>query len=335
MGLIQEEEDKRYFIQLALQGGKEHWSEQTHYIHDRDSIPFYENVCYVLALVASKHKEQAEKAQELLERLLKFQIPAPHPDEGGFPLSLHQYPSAKMCFIQRDIYFLLKMLSKHYALALGSHLTSELIHVLENFEKYLNKHSLLQEQTQEEEEVYTSKQLSQKYFPLKFFAKEGPSWEETLEQALQGDACYWNPSLMSYSGPCIEEYYTKHDSPFSLFDYLMASYHHHYPEQFRKKNLLQLQGALIPYFPEKQERCDQDIHREYKGMPFSLINRETYSWFFFRSFNPDNMQAISKGCHLFRFLWKEGDALHHLVCQSTHWKMDFYYTEDRDSIYPS
>jgi hypothetical protein len=332
MGLIQEEEDKRYFIQLALNAGKDFLSQQTQYIHDRDAIPFYENICYILALVSSKQKENAEKAQDLLHHLLKFQIKNNSICDGAFPKYLHQYPYAKACSFQFDLYLILEELLKHHSLALGSVLANQLKKALNYFAEYLESNSLIKTQVGEGlQGLYSSKLLAKTLLPLRY------QEEEILLKALDIYADYWNPSLMCYSGPCFDEYYEKNQLQLSAFDYLMSSYYHVYPSLFKKKNLLQLQSALIPYISQVKEPIYQEVKGKYKEMSFSIINREDSSLFFFNSFNSQKIGMPCKGLHLFRYLWKaknsmhldaeHSDALHHLVCQSTKLNVDVTYTD--------
>lgn len=327
MGLIQEEEDKRYFIQLTLNAGKEFLSQQTQYIHDRDAIPFYENMCYILALVSSKQKENAEKAQDLLHHLLKFQIKNNPICDGAFPKYLHQYPYARACSFQVDLYFLFQDLLKHHSLALGSVLVNQLKKALVFFEEYLDKNNLLKKQTEENREgLCSSKMLAKALLPLRY--KE----ECVLYEALNNYADYWNPSLSCYSGPCIDEYYEKGSLQLSAFDYLMASYYHVYPSAFRYKNLLQLQGALIPYFHEVKEAVYREVKGFYKEMPFSIINREDFSLFFFNNFHSEKVDVSSKGLHLFRYLWRNQDleeSHHHIVCQSTELSVSTTYSDNQ------
>jgi hypothetical protein len=78
----------------ALKFGKENTSEESglyHYCFEnrdsRDTIPFFENICLVMALLRSHQTEMMLEARHLLAKLLPFQN-----QEGGFPYYLHQYP---------------------------------------------------------------------------------------------------------------------------------------------------------------------------------------------------------------------------------------------------
>ena len=61
-----------------------HYSDETAF----DTIPLYENACYILSLFRSHNAENILEAKELLRRLLHFQT-----EGGGFPTYLHEYPT--------------------------------------------------------------------------------------------------------------------------------------------------------------------------------------------------------------------------------------------------
>jgi hypothetical protein len=52
-----------------------------------DTIPIYENFCFVLSLLLQKKAEAVLEAKNLLARLFYFQV-----DEGSFPIYLHDFP---------------------------------------------------------------------------------------------------------------------------------------------------------------------------------------------------------------------------------------------------
>ena len=90
---------------LAFLAGKKRQSPRTGFVHlyygnetAADTIPIYENFCYVLALLFQKKGETVLEAKKLLARLLPFQI-----EEGNFPIYLHDFPQ---CY---DIYLGLKI----------------------------------------------------------------------------------------------------------------------------------------------------------------------------------------------------------------------------------
>lgn len=80
---------------LALISGRALQSEETHFIHyyfgkkeaPHQSIPFYENLLFALALCRTRTSEGVEEGKSLLQRLLAYQLPS-----GLFPSYLHDFP---------------------------------------------------------------------------------------------------------------------------------------------------------------------------------------------------------------------------------------------------
>jgi hypothetical protein len=321
MGLVQEEEEKRYFIQLALQGGKKWWSPVTSYIHKGEVIPLYENFCYVLALVSSKQKENAEKAQELLHRLLQFQIKHSSHCKGAFPLELHQYPYAKDLNFQHRLFYLMQELIHYHSLALGRVLISQLRKTASKLKRYLESQPYHSEDSLED--TVSSTKLAQHFISLRL------KQDGSLQQALKQYALYWSPSLGCYVGPALDEYYVQGDLKRSIFDQFMASYYHVYPRYLKESSLLQLQGALIPYFPEKGEFSYGKQQGIFKEMPFSIWNTERDSLFLFHQFSA---QSGEKGLHVLRYLWKSGDLLHHLISPSIHMHVQARHQERQTTM---
>jgi hypothetical protein len=81
-------------VDLAFLAAKKRQSPRTGFVHffyghdaASDTIPFYENVCYAVALLQQRKAEAVLEAKDLLCRLLSFQTA-----EGNFPVYLHDYP---------------------------------------------------------------------------------------------------------------------------------------------------------------------------------------------------------------------------------------------------
>lgn len=71
---------------LIISAGRKRLSSRTHFVHDEETIPLYENFCFAFALFRQKTIESVKEGKDLIERLLSFQV------EGNFPLYLHDYP---------------------------------------------------------------------------------------------------------------------------------------------------------------------------------------------------------------------------------------------------
>lgn len=81
-------------VDLAFLAAKKRQSPRTGFVHffyghdgASDTIPLYENLCYVVALLQQRKAEAVLEAKDLLMRLLAFQTA-----EGNFSVYLHDYP---------------------------------------------------------------------------------------------------------------------------------------------------------------------------------------------------------------------------------------------------
>ncbi|HEV7737440.1 MAG TPA: hypothetical protein VGO47_08745 [Chlamydiales bacterium] len=81
-------------MDLAFLAAKKRQSPRTGFVHffygndlATDTIPFYENLCYAVALLHQKKAEFVLEAKDLIQRLLSFQTA-----EGNFPVYLHDFP---------------------------------------------------------------------------------------------------------------------------------------------------------------------------------------------------------------------------------------------------
>ncbi|MDE3045679.1 MAG: hypothetical protein KGJ02_03445 [Verrucomicrobiota bacterium] len=81
-------------VDLALAAARKRQSPRTGFVHFfrgndevKDTIPLYENGCFILSLFAQKKAETILEGKDLLDRLLAFQT-----SEGNFPIYLHDFP---------------------------------------------------------------------------------------------------------------------------------------------------------------------------------------------------------------------------------------------------
>src|SRR4029078_10207047 len=97
MGVLPDEDIKRLPVELNVRAARKRQSPQTGFVHHcyeaeeerHDTIPLFENFCFVLALLRSKKSENMIEGLELLQKLLAFER------EGHFPVYLHEYPYCK------------------------------------------------------------------------------------------------------------------------------------------------------------------------------------------------------------------------------------------------
>lgn len=72
---------------LSIAAGRKRQSARTHFVHDDETIPIYENFCFAFALFRLKTTESVTEGKELISKLLAFQTP-----DGNFPIYLHEFP---------------------------------------------------------------------------------------------------------------------------------------------------------------------------------------------------------------------------------------------------
>ena len=82
-------------LDLALRAARKRCSPRSGFVHlfygdegASDTIPLFENFCFIFVLFRQKTAEAVLEGRGLLERLLSFQAP-----NGNFPVYLHEYPS--------------------------------------------------------------------------------------------------------------------------------------------------------------------------------------------------------------------------------------------------
>lgn len=289
------EEDKRYFIQLSLEGAKHYLHPVSQLIQNEGIVPIFENLCYALALVRSRQKEHAIVAQKLLKRLLIFHT------KKGFPLYLHDFPHVRDSNLHHKVAFVLRLFVEEHEIALGERLHHRLKKHLERYKELLI------------ETPFRSKDLGDDFC---FLSKD------ELEAALEKYALFWHPDLGCYVGPLDHEYYSKNTPNLSLFDYWMASYYKAYPQRFSEKALLQLQASLIPYL-ENTSQAQYGSYESCRGTEsYQIVNTPFSSLFFYKKWIGISFDQPFKGLHLMRYLWKMDERLYHIVCQSYHLQME-------------
>lgn len=115
-------------IDLSLAACRKRQSPRTTFVHSfegfeehTDTIPLYENFCFVLALYRQKTVESVLEGKDLLEKLLAFQAP-----DGNFPIYLHEFPACKSSLQRLKIAPLLIQLERHFSSVISSELKEKL-----------------------------------------------------------------------------------------------------------------------------------------------------------------------------------------------------------------
>ncbi len=123
--------------ELALKAGRLRQSPVTHFIHANpenperawDSIPLYENFCFILALFRAKTAESILEGKALLERLFAFKT------DEGFPLYLHEYPLCRSHRLASKLSIAARFLLRDFNPILGESLKEKLRSMVIPFEE--------------------------------------------------------------------------------------------------------------------------------------------------------------------------------------------------------
>lgn len=108
-------------VELALKAARARQSPLTQFVHlshelperGQETIPVYENFCFVLTLFRTKTAEHVLEGRALLDRLFAFQTP------DGFPVHLHEFPSCKSRTLQYKLSTVARFLIRDFGHVLG------------------------------------------------------------------------------------------------------------------------------------------------------------------------------------------------------------------------
>ncbi|NDE82065.1 MAG: hypothetical protein EB051_00395 [Chlamydiia bacterium] len=129
MDLLLKEDKRRKLIEMHIEAVKKRISPQTGFLHlfyedplslHQQTIPFLENMYYVLGLCRTRLTDPILEARQLLDKLLAFEV------EGNFPIYLHEYPLCKNRSLSIELLPVLYYLERDYCLVLGEDLLKRL-----------------------------------------------------------------------------------------------------------------------------------------------------------------------------------------------------------------
>ena len=221
-------------IELALDAGHRYLSAQTNLIHfcyederSKETIPIFENLCYVLALFRSLTQANVQEGKERLKHLLSYRSEA-----GHFPTYLHQYPKDSGSY--RTLYPLF-LLDKHFHRVIEEPLRSE-----------VQKHLTLP-------------------LPPEMITSSRDAGLMALHLSCQGKgldslAPYWDPDKQLYRGPLGSERQRKGEIETTLFDLFMGS-----SPRILKPHPIHLHASLvfphdpIAHFPKIAHRLPKPV----------------------------------------------------------------------------
>ena len=296
---------KRQLIDLNLTVSRSYQSSQTGFIHIGDLIPFYENLCYVLALFRSRIGDNIQEAKELLGRLLRFQIPKGLVHEGLFPRNVHEYPEVKDTRISVHLLPILYAIKKEYLAIIEHPLKEELTNAIERVSEKCQKiHSefpfkaplsfklsaIKGETVPSDIEVNTTREWTDLFIAMQMVNRG----EEILPLATSR----WDPTLHTYVGPAYSEFQEKSEPEITLFDLFMATSLEISSKRLLTPQKIHLEAALVFPFNE--------VCKERNSVGDSMFSMPTFL---------PSSKSLSQGFHLIRFLWGKESHIHSLVCQ--------------------
>ncbi len=357
-------EGMRQLLELAICCGRGWQSPQTGYIHyfysQQDesyhhTIPTYENMLFVLALMRSRISENIIEAKEMLHRLLRFQS---HEKgmEGNFPVYLHEYPMCKdslwgahilppLYWIYRNFNHVLgpelKEATKSALVALQAYILSRIQGKLPSYplgmkigaaawavgnlfaqEVFIKQgESLYQELSkQSHQEAWNSpialSELIIAFQMLSTSLSEGPQ-KEFYDHLL----ATWHSNIETYCGAGWKEYQWCKEPQVTFYDFYMGYITNSYSQRCFADHPIQLQGALV-------HPCEDQISivslstctkpEEHTGVIHGLPWKVVkYPDVSFSLIAKDNAiyEVQDKTFNLLKILWKSAQRLRSFVCQ--------------------
>ncbi|MBI3236961.1 MAG: hypothetical protein HYZ48_04600 [Chlamydiales bacterium] len=288
---------KKRLIELHLLAAKKRKSPQTSFIHHhptaldagvRDTIPLFENFCYVLGLFRSKTAEQILEGRGLLERLLAFEV------GGNFPIYLHEYPQCKDRALSLELLPVFDGLLREFQQVLGQHLQDLLENLILRILAYA-KRVHLEKPLPDSVRIYYEAYLNpQSLFPIPLC--KSPSECVQYLIALQmaesrgGDPSLaikkiqkmWDIDRSVFLGPQLQE---KGEPEVTLLDLFFAKGPTFFSARALKDHPIHLRASLVQPI---------ELKGEPKGGSLHLITQDP-----------------AQGYLLF---WKDGEITHSLAC---------------------
>ncbi len=206
---------------LALIAARKRQSRETGFVHycyehpeSRDTIPLFENFCFVLALFKTRMADHVLEGKALLNKLLSFQV------GNNFPIYLHEFPLCKNPNLSKHIYPVIFWLLKDFHVVLGEDLRT----ALESLLKVLPKPFLSKEPSSPEEwaEFLILAQI------------EGSSLEPALQK--------WHPTLLSYLGHQKQE---KFEPALTLYDLFLGELTGNFSARALQNHPIHLRASIV------------------------------------------------------------------------------------------
>ncbi len=123
-----------------LHYAREQQSKQSGYFHycyeapdSRDTIPVLENFLFILALLQEKSGDSLQEGKDLLHKLLLFQ----EPEQGNFPVYLHEFPQCKHPYLALHILEVLYWIQRDFQKIFDQSLRLQLTQTIDKLFVYL------------------------------------------------------------------------------------------------------------------------------------------------------------------------------------------------------
>ncbi|NGX41919.1 MAG: hypothetical protein K940chlam7_00193 [Chlamydiae bacterium] len=350
----------RELVNLAVTEGRRRQSKQTGFVHycyyadeseHHDTIPTYENLLFVLALLRSRIGDNITEAKRMLEKVLSYQNKVGGHSPGNFPICLHEYP---FCFDRWHGVQLLAPLywiHHHFHSILGRKLAAQvrnaaeenikhcLLTLKENSADYLTTLNIataakalgkdldLPDIEKEGEELlailsgmgsqpvwFSSQGLSRMIASLQLVYPticKSP-WQEFWEHLER----MWHVPTQSYCGPAFDEWSQGAEPMPTLYDLYMGHLSGSLSKRCSLPHHCHLEAALIQ-FTEDHIRAvsfPRTLQEEVGTQKCQTYFAKTYAYSSIEQNGKIDPQSL-KGFHPFRLVWGDLAQMHTLVCQ--------------------
>ncbi|MCB1112613.1 MAG: hypothetical protein H7A37_07900 [Chlamydiales bacterium] len=359
---------------LAIEAGRHLQSQQTGFIHfnygaqpgePHDTIPFYENLLFALALFKSRTLEQGTEAALLLDRLVSFQSAS-----GNFPLYLHDFPNCQDRFLAARSLLPLAILIKEYSkpietLSSDGSLLEQVKQAALNAARYsldafhrtepqyhnaitlavgaVMLGSLLQKSDIEEsgknilEKLrqygpvtawYIPKQMGEILTALTWHYPDISTspWRQLFEHA----ARFCHPRLRCYCGPAFCDFLDGAEPEASLLDLFLVG--DTIPTRISNAEMTCLRGIIVPsamkLLPDIEKSLEsEDIVEGLRAMTVITPNGAV------QCIERPKAETIPnyRGHHPFRIVWGAEDGIHSIAAQCSYDVTATYRKEDDDT----
>lgn len=284
--------------------------------HSWETIPIFENLCFVIALFRSHVMANTLEGRQLLEKILAFQIAAGE-HAGLFPRYVHEYPRIERKGYLISIALALHRIERHHSHVLHAQLAralgeaiSKLIEALQE-KTWMDSISVLlrviQGELPDRESLLGLRPTSIReciyllHITQILFIQEDPNTTEVFHHLIS----YWSKPMNAYIGPLEKEWYEHGEEPISLFHYFM----HTITETKRQiiPGLVHLHATLL-YSNENLRTFTQKLPNLHANWKIQQTGK--FLW----QMCTKLPEQVCRGFHLFRILWVDG-VVYSMVCQ--------------------